>query len=70
MEWKEATRWSSRSGPADWAPLSPFHQAFTDGPLGAGLPAAYLWLLGGAAVLVAIALPALDGRDIATSHGR
>lgn len=53
-----------------WAAFSPFHQAFTGGPLGAGLPADYLWLLAGAGALVTIALPALDGRDIATSHGR
>jgi ABC-2 type transport system permease protein len=53
-----------------WQPLSPFHQALTGGPLGAGLQSGYLWMLGGAAVLVAIALPSLASRDIATSHGR
>lgn len=48
-----------------WAPLSPFHQALTGGPLGAGLSAGYLWLAAGAAALTLIAAPALDGRDIA-----
>jgi beta-exotoxin I transport system permease protein len=27
-----------------WQPLSPFHQALSGGPLGAGLPAAYAWM--------------------------
>jgi beta-exotoxin I transport system permease protein len=52
-----------------WQPYSPIHQAFNGGPLGAGLQLSYLWLLAGSAFLVAIALPALDGRDIATAHG-
>jgi ABC-2 type transport system permease protein len=51
-----------------WQPFSPFHQALDGGPLGAGLPLGYLWLLAGTAVLLSIALPTLDGRDIATSH--
>ncbi|TCN28318.1 ABC-2 type transport system permease protein [Kribbella orskensis] len=51
-----------------WRPLSPFDQALTGGPLGADLPAAYLWLVGGAAALVLIAMPALDGRDIAAHN--
>ncbi|WP_329000943.1 ABC transporter permease [Kribbella sp. NBC_00709] len=53
----------------DWQPYSPIHQAFHNGPLGAGLQLSYLWLLAGSAVLVAIALPTLDGRDISTAHG-
>ncbi len=53
-----------------WQPLSPVYQAFHGGPLGAGLTTGYLWLLGGSAVLVALALPTLDGRDIATAHSR
>jgi ABC-2 type transport system permease protein len=51
-----------------WQPLSPFQQALTGGPLGAGLPAAYLWLVAGAAALVLIAMPSLDGRDIAAHN--
>lgn len=53
----------------DWQPYSPIHQAFHDGPLGAGLQLSYLWLLAGSAFLVAIALPTLDSRDISTAHG-
>ncbi len=53
-----------------WQPFSPFYQTFHNGPLGAGLTAGHGWLLVGAAALTAIALPALDGRDIATAHGR
>ena len=53
---------------ASWQPYSPIHQAFHGGPLGAGLQLSYLWLLAGTAALVAIALPALDGRDISTAH--
>ncbi|MEV0287067.1 ABC transporter permease subunit [Kribbella sp. NPDC050820] len=53
-----------------WQPYSPIHQAFEGGPLGAGFQTGYLWLVAGSAVLVAIALPALDGRDISTAHGR
>jgi ABC-2 type transport system permease protein len=52
-----------------WQPLSPIQQAFRDGPLGAGLTSGHFWLLAGSALLLAIALPALDGRDIATAHG-
>ncbi|MFI7065241.1 ABC transporter permease [Kribbella sp. NPDC050124] len=53
-----------------WLPFSPFYQAFHEGPLGAGLTAGHGWLFAGTVVLTAIALPALDGRDIATAHGR
>ncbi|GAA3592461.1 ABC transporter permease [Kribbella ginsengisoli] len=51
-----------------WRPLSPFDQALSGGPLGAGLPATYLWLIAGAAALTVIAMPALDGRDIAAHN--
>ncbi|MEU4295275.1 ABC transporter permease subunit [Kribbella sp. NPDC026596] len=51
-----------------WQPYSPIHQAFHAGPLGAGLQPSYLWLLAGTALLTALALPALDGRDIPTAH--
>jgi ABC-2 type transport system permease protein len=48
-----------------WQPLSPFHQALAGGPLGAGLPAAYLWMPVVATAFIAIALPIFDRRDIA-----
>ena len=48
-----------------WQPFSPFHQALTGGPLGAGLPLAYLWMPLAAAVFIAAALPVFDRRDIA-----
>jgi ABC-2 type transport system permease protein len=51
-----------------WRPLSPFDQALSGGPLGAGLQAGYLWLAGGAIVLTLLAMPALDGRDIAAHN--
>ncbi|MER7246877.1 ABC transporter permease subunit [Kribbella sp. NPDC000426] len=51
-----------------WQPYSPIHQAFHNGPLGAGLQLSYLWLLAGTVVLTLFALPALDGRDISTAH--
>lgn len=48
-----------------WQPLSPFYQALNGGPLGAGLPATYGWLILGAVVVLATALPTFDRRDIA-----
>ncbi len=48
-----------------WQPLSPFHQALTGGPLGAGLPAAYTWMAVAAVLFLAAALPVFDRRDIA-----
>lgn len=48
-----------------WGPLSPFHQAIEGGPLGAGLPAAYGWLLLAGAVALLVGLPIFDRRDIA-----
>jgi len=48
-----------------WQPISPFHQALTGGPLGAGLPAAYTWMAVAAVLFVAAALPVFDRRDIA-----
>jgi len=50
-----------------WQPLSPFHQALTGGPLGAGLPAAYAWMPAAAAVVLAAALPVFNRRDIAAA---
>lgn len=49
-----------------WQPASPFHQALTGGPLGAGMPLAYAWMALAGAVVVAVALPVFDRRDIAT----
>jgi len=48
-----------------WQPLSPFHQALTGGPLGAGLRAAYLWMAAAAIAFLAVATPILDRRDVA-----
>lgn len=48
-----------------WQALSPFHQALDAGPLGAGLPPAYGWMPLAGAVVVALALPLFDRRDIA-----
>lgn len=48
-----------------WGPLSPFHQAIEGGPLGAGLPAAYGWLLLAGALVLLAGLPIFDRRDIA-----
>ncbi|MEV6140201.1 hypothetical protein AB0L63_29995 [Nocardia sp. NPDC051990] len=48
-----------------WGPLSPFHQAIEGGPLGAGLPVAYIWLVVAGAAAVLAALPVFDRRDIA-----
>jgi len=48
-----------------WQRLSPFHQALAEGPLGAGLPATYLWLVLGTALVLGASLRLLDRRDIA-----
>lgn len=48
-----------------WQPLSPFQHALSGGPLGAGLPAGYLWMLAVAIGAVGLAMPVLDRRDIA-----
>lgn len=50
-----------------WQKLSPMYQALADGPLGAGLPATFLWLVLGTAVAVVAALGLLDRRDINTA---
>lgn len=47
-----------------WQPVSPFHQAIEGGPLGAGLPPAYGWMLLAGAVVLLAALPTFDRRDI------
>jgi ABC-2 type transport system permease protein len=48
-----------------WQELSPIHQALAEGPLGAGLPASYLWLVLGTGLVLAASLRLLDRRDIA-----
>ena len=48
-----------------WRPLSPFDQAVADGPLGAGLPASFVWVALTAVAVVSVALPVFDRRDIA-----
>jgi len=50
-----------------WTPLSPFHQAIEGGPLGAGLPVAYVWLVLPALVALIPAGVWFDRRDI-TAH--
>ena len=52
-------------GVQPWQELSPMHQALAEGPLGAGLPTTYLWLVVGTAVVLVAALRLLDHRDIA-----
>jgi ABC-2 type transport system permease protein len=51
-----------------WQGLSPFHQALDGGPLGAGWRPAYLWMPAVAAVVLAVAVPLFDRRDIAAAH--
>jgi ABC-2 type transport system permease protein len=49
-----------------WQELSPFHQALAEGPLGAGLPATFGWLVVGTVAVTAAATRLLDRRDIAS----
>jgi len=51
-----------------WQSLSPFHQAVSGGPLGAGFQAAVLILPLTGAALIAAALPMFARRDIAVAH--
>jgi ABC-2 type transport system permease protein len=53
------------AGVDPWQELSPVHQALADGPLGAGLPSSYLWLVLGILVVLGASLRVLDRRDIA-----
>jgi ABC-2 type transport system permease protein len=48
-----------------WRHRSPFAQALDGGPLGAGLPLDYLWLILPAVAVVLAAVPVFDRRDIA-----
>lgn len=48
-----------------WQELSPFHQAIADGPLGAGLPPTFGWLVAGIVLVTAAGCRLLDRRDIA-----
>ncbi|ROR90860.1 ABC-2 type transport system permease protein [Nocardioides aurantiacus] len=47
-----------------WRMISPFAQALSQGPLGAGVPPSFAWLLLGAAVVVAASLPVFTRRDV------
>ncbi|MEU4421575.1 ABC transporter permease subunit [Actinoplanes sp. NPDC024001] len=51
-----------------WQPLSPFTQAMSGGPIGAGFQVAYLAMPAVAVVLVAAAMPLFARRDIAVAH--
>lgn len=50
-----------------WQPLSPFHQAVAAGPVGGGVPASFGWLVLGALVVLAAAVPVFGRRDIRTT---
>ena len=50
-----------------WLPWSPFHQALAEGPLAAGLPPRFVWMVLGAVVVVAVAAPVFAHRDIRAS---
>lgn len=49
-----------------WGPVSPFTQALSDGPLGAGPPLTTGWIVLAAAVFVAASLPVFERRDLRT----
>lgn len=49
---------------ASWQGLTPFDQALHEGPLSPGLPATYLWLVLGTAVVGLASLPLWARRDI------
>lgn len=51
-----------------WQPLSPFDQALSGGPLGAGFRAAYLLMPLISVAFVAAAMPLFTRRDIAVAH--
>jgi ABC-2 type transport system permease protein len=47
-----------------YQPLSPFDQALHNGPLGGSVPLSLCWVALGAVVVVAIAVPIFDHRDL------
>jgi ABC-2 type transport system permease protein len=49
-----------------WQPLSPFHQAVAEGPLGAGVPVSFGWLVIVALAVLTAAVPVFGRRDIRT----
>lgn len=48
-----------------WRVLSAFHQALDGGPVGAGVPASYLYVVLAAVVALVAAVPVFDRRDLA-----
>lgn len=52
-----------------WQGISPFDQALSAGPLGGGVPWAFLRMPTTAAVFVALAVPVFDRRDITVHRG-
>jgi ABC-2 type transport system permease protein len=53
---------------APWQPLSPFTQALSGGPIGAGFQPEHLLLPAVAVALVAAAIPVFNRRDIVVAH--
>jgi len=51
-------------GLKSWQPLSPFQQALGDGPLGSPPPASLVWVVLMAVVVVGVAVPVFERRDI------
>jgi hypothetical protein len=47
-----------------WQPLSPFEQAFGDGPLGAAPAASLVWVVLAGVAVVLVSLPVFDRRDL------
>jgi len=55
-------------GVRSWQPLSPFQQALAGGPLGSGWRPEYLWMPLVTVLVVALAVPLFDRRDIAAAR--
>ena len=53
-------------GVSPWQPLSPFDQAFGEGPLGAEPATSLLWVVLGTVVVVLAAIPLFSRRDLRT----
>jgi ABC-2 type transport system permease protein len=50
-----------------WQPLSPFTQAIAEGPVSGTVPLGFAWLALGAVVVLAVAVPVFDRRDLGTA---